>query len=142
MFLDEDHIVRCRGRIHKSSLSYDSRHPVLLPKNHWLTQLVIKDARLTTLHGGVSDTLVHVRRKFWVPKARQTIKACVKRCVICRRYDARPLRYPGPPPLPKERVQEARPFQVVGVDYTGAIQLRNPGGGELESIKAYICLFT
>ena len=47
--------------------------------------------------------------------------------------------YPGPPPLPMERVQYVRPFECTGVDFTGAIKVRNRSG---ETQKLYICLFT
>ena len=47
--------------------------------------------------------------------------------------------YPGPPPLPMERVQYVHPFECTGVDFTGAIKVRNRSG---ETQKLYICLFT
>ena len=48
--------------------------------------------------------------------------------------------YPGPPPLPEERVKFSVPFQTVGVHYSGAITL---SGDEREvGRKYYICLFT
>ena len=49
------------------------------------------------------------------------------------------FKYPGPPDLSKERVTFDRPFQNTGVDYTGAIKLKNDNG---EIVKYYICLFT
>lgn len=143
LFLDDDLLIRCRGRIQNSSLGYGAKHPVLLPKKHWFTQLVIRNCHYNTLHGGVNETLINVRKGFWIPKARQDIKSYIRNCTICRRYDARPIKYPGPPPLPSERMQESRPFQVVGVDYTGSIQLQNPGGEQGDKpTKVYICLFT
>ena len=45
---------------------------------------------------------------------------------------------PEPPPLVKSRVSQTDPFQVTGVDFTGALFVRTPSG---ES-KVYICLFT
>ena len=50
----------------------------------------------------------------------------------------KPYKAPDPPPLIKERIQETEPFNVTGVDFTGALYMREKGG---ES-KAYICLFT
>ena len=46
---------------------------------------------------------------------------------------------PKAPPLPKIRILDAPPFTVTGVDYTGALIVRN-NNGTLQ--KAYICLFT
>jgi len=40
--------------------------------------------------------------------------------------------------MPAERVTQARPFQVVGLDYTGGLQVRTDG----KLSKVYICLFT
>ena len=45
---------------------------------------------------------------------------------------------PDPPPLLHARTREGKPFEVTGVDFTGALYVRNPEG---ES-KVYICLFT
>ena len=142
LFLDDNGLIRCRGRIHHSSLNYSSKHPVLLPKNCWFTDLVIIDCHHTTLHGGIAETLLTIRKQFWIPKARQAIKKCLRKCVICKRYDSRKIQYPAPPPLPDERVQLSEPFNVVGVDYTGAIQLQEPDGKEQSPTKVYICLFT
>ena len=124
-------------------MQYDTRHPVLLPKTHWFTQLVIRDSHQKTLHGGVAETLVNIHRVFWIPKVRQAIKTCIRRCTICVRYDSRLLRYPGPPPLSDSRVQETKSFQVVGVDFTGAIQLRSLSKEvTADLMKVYVCLFT
>lgn len=143
LFVDNDMLIRCRGRIHNSALPYESKHPILLAKHHWLTRLVVRDAHHETLHGGVADTLITIRKSFWIPKARQMIKSCIRECTTCLRYDSRPINYPGPPPLPSERVNESKPFQVVGVDYTGSIILKNPNSNsEVEPTKVYICLFT
>ena len=50
----------------------------------------------------------------------------------------KPYKAPDPPPPIKDRIQETEPFNVTGVDFTGALYIREKGG---ES-KAYICLFT
>lgn len=143
LFLDDHDLLRCKGRIQHPSLQYGSKHPVLLPKRHWFTKLVIKNSHHTTLHGGVGDTLVNIRKGFWIPQARQAGKSCIRKCIICKRYDGRTLQYPGPPSLPRERLQESKPFQTVGVDYTGPILLRHPDGDKGSNpVKVYICLFT
>ena len=45
---------------------------------------------------------------------------------------------PESPPLPQARIRDGRPFKVIGVDFTGALYVKNHG---IES-KVYICLFT
>jgi len=58
--------------------------------------------------------------------------------VTCKKVAGFPYQAPDAPPLTKLRLQESRPFAVSGVDYTGALHIRD---GKSES-KVYICLFT
>ncbi|XP_069946012.1 uncharacterized protein [Cherax quadricarinatus] len=142
LFLDHAGLIRCRGRIQNSELSYGAKHPVLLGKEGWATELLIQDAHQRTLHGGFGDTLTCLRQNYWVLKGRAAVKRVLKSCTVCRRYDGRTLPYPGPPPLPQERVHSDRPFETVGIDYTGAITLKNPGDVKEGPQKVYVCLFT
>ena len=139
LYMDDAQIIRCRGRIMNAELPFEAKHPILLPKMGHFTKLIINEAHQITLHGGLGDTLSQVRKHYWIPKGRQAIKASLKECNICRRYEARPVHYPGPPNLPQERVTLTRPFEVTGVDYTGAMTIT--GEADVPK-KVYICLFT
>ena len=139
LYLDKEKIIRCRGRISKAQVSYETKHPILLPKLSHLTKLIIMEAHQVTLHGGLGDTLAQIRMDYWIPKGRQAVKVALKGCTICRRYEAKPFKYPGPPVLPQDRVTLTKPFEVTGVDYTGAITLTGDVSGPR---KVYICLFT
>ena len=44
-----------------------------------------------------------------------------------------------PPPLPTYMMQDSDPFTAMGIDFTGALYIRDHAGKET---KAYICLFT
>ena len=57
--------------------------------------------------------------------------------MTCRKLAGQPYTAPDPPPLVKARVQHSMPFEVTGIDFTGALYVR----GEQEH-KVYICLFT
>ena len=50
----------------------------------------------------------------------------------------KPYRTPELPPLPKVHVGEATPFAITGVDFTGALYVKESDGEH----KAYICLLT
>ena len=51
LFKDSEEILRCQGRIENSSLKYETKFPALLPGNHHLTSLIIKDAHESyTMH--------------------------------------------------------------------------------------------
>ena len=45
---------------------------------------------------------------------------------------------PDPPPLIKARIQEMLLFEVTGIDFTGALYVRDSG----REVKVYVCLFT
>ncbi|XP_069160890.1 uncharacterized protein [Procambarus clarkii] len=143
LWIDQENhnILRCGGRLKHADINLDTVHPWLLPKNHWITRLIVLHTHQQIIkHGGVLDTLTQIRQQYWIPQGRQSVKSILKNCMICRRYDARTCSYPGPPPLPKERVVHLQPFETTGVDYTGAIYLT--GTADKQPIKAYICLFT
>ena len=111
---------------------------MLSPKS-FLSQLIVKDLHFQNHHAGVQQILSLVRKEFWIPQGRNTVKKILRQCVVCRYDKRKAFPYPGPPPLPLERVQYVRLFECTGVDFTGAIKVRNRSG---ETQKLYICLFT
>lgn len=80
-----------------------------------------------------------LRQFFWIPTGRQYVKKLLHRCTVCRKHGGRPYAVPDAAPLPKMRVQEVPPFSITGVDFTGALYVKQHNG---EEGKAYICLFT
>ena len=139
LFIDENCILRCKGRIHNAPLDQIVKFPYLLPPKSKLTDLIIMEAHDETLHAGVESTVTILRQKFWIPTIRQRVKSIIHKCVKCRKVLGKSYRTPDPPPLPKDRLKEAPPFTVTGVDFTGALQIRNKDGN---TGKVYICLFT
>ena len=74
-----------------------------------------------------------------MPHGRPVVKQCVRECFTCKIVKGLTFRYPNPSSLPDCRVSYTRPFEVTGVDFTGAISLKNTDGS---ISKFYICLFT
>ena len=65
LYLDDEGLWRCRGRLENAALLIAARHPVLLPKYHSLTVLVIRDAHERLMHNGVRETVAEIRSKYW-----------------------------------------------------------------------------
>ncbi|XP_003369727.1 conserved hypothetical protein [Trichinella spiralis] len=65
-FLDQDGLLRMGGRLRRSTLPPESKHPIILPNNHPVTELLIKDHHVRQMHAGVNQTLVAIRTKFWI----------------------------------------------------------------------------
>ena len=138
LFLDEDQLIRCGGRIHNAPLSELARFPYLLPSKHHLTNLVILQAHTEQHHSGVNSTLTAIRQRYWIPSGRQCVRSLLRKCVICKKTAGKPYTIPDPPPLVKCRVSKTQPFEVTGVDFTGALYVRSREGEQ----KVYVCLFT
>ena len=68
LFVDDEGILRCSGRIQYSSLPYDSKFPMLLPNGHYFTKLIIAKSHEQVSHNKVQETLTQLRSRFWVIK--------------------------------------------------------------------------
>ena len=138
LFKDKFNLLRSGGRIHNAPLADSTKFPILLPPRSELTKLIITETHTRQLHSGVNATLTALRQRYWVPSGRQLVKKIISKCVTCRKINGTAYNPPEPPPLPKARLQQTRPFEITGVDFTGALYLKGSGTEN----KAYICLFT
>jgi len=139
-FADEDGVLRVGGRLKHAVLSFDERHPRIIPPQSRLTRLLVVSIHRRTLHGGIQLTLGTLRERFWLPRGRAVVKHCLHRCVTCTRWKAAS---PQPPMgnLPRSRVTPARPFLRSGIDYAGPVFIRTGKGRGHRAHKAFIALF-
>ena len=140
---DEEELLRADGRLRFArELPYDARHPILLPKDHPVTKLIIVDAHEARGHGtGVEHLLTELRSRYWVIKGRRAVRNVVEKCPGCRRRFTK--KQPGQmmAPLPQARIElPLKAFDRVGVDYGGPF-LTKQGRGKTRA-KRYLCLFT
>ncbi|XP_045495987.1 uncharacterized protein LOC123694566 [Colias croceus] len=139
-FLDEKGLLRVGGRIQRSSVQFNKKHPLIMPSESHLTRLLILDAHHRTLHGGPQLMINFLRNKFWILRLREKVKKCYRECMTCLRY-SRQDNNQLMGQLPKVRLTPDKPFRSSGVDFTGYIDIRfSPGRGS-KSYKGYICLF-
>ena len=139
LYLDKNGLIRCAGRIDNASVSTDVKYPYLLPSKHPLTDLIVMDAHRNRAHVGLNGTITEIQQTFWIPKIRQRVKTILRSCVACRKIISRPYTAPDPPPLPKDRLGDDPPFSVTGVDFTGALNVKQ---NKSKDTKVYLCLFT
>lgn len=64
-------------------------------------------------------------------------KTNLRKCVQCTKVIGQPYKLTDPPPVPKDRVSECRPFSITWVDYDGPILVK-----KRQTQQMYICLFT
>ena len=142
LFLDDKGIIRSRGRISKCQyFKYEIHNPVLLPKEHRLTTLIINDSHLKMQHLGIGTTLNYIREQgYWIPKGRMAVKNILSSCYVCKKYNALAFKYPKFTDMPKHHMNLVKPFQHVGVDYTGHFWVKDEVSGQ--SVKVYVLVFT
>ena len=136
LFVDEDGIWRCRGRLANAGLPTCTVFPILLDTKSHITHLIVMACHERIMHGGVKDTLTELRSKYWIVKGRSFVKKLLQRCVVCRRIHGNPFPSPRSPSLPGFRVQESPPFSYTGVDFAGPLYVKSGEG------KVWICLYT
>ncbi|VDK38166.1 unnamed protein product [Gongylonema pulchrum] len=86
LFLDEDKLWRCGGRLTTTRLPQQEKHPIFLPRQSRITQLLLLHAHQSLLHSGVPTTLAQFCKLYWTPHRRRTTKLVMQRmCMYCRR---------------------------------------------------------
>ena len=131
-------ILTCHGRFLNAEMSEEAKYPKLLPRHEYYTRLIIQEVHERLIHAGISHTLSSLRQEYWIPQGRAEVRACLYRCLICRRHEGPSFSLPRMPPWPRQRVAESLPFQFIGLDYLGPVFVRE---GTVMT-KMWICLFT
>jgi hypothetical protein len=140
LYLDQSGLIRLNGRLHNADIGMDTKFPYLMPRRHPLTDLVIQQAHVVTLHSGMQSTVTWIRQRFWIPRIREAVNSQIRRCVKCLKIVGKPYQKPESPPLPVHRIREAPPFSITGCDFTGALYVIPQGEGP--DRKVYIALYT
>ncbi|XP_068738134.1 uncharacterized protein [Montipora capricornis] len=139
LYIDVQKLLRCRGRLKNAPLQDNTKYLILIPKDTYLAELIIRATHLMVMHAGVRETLTQLRQTYWILKGRQLVKRILHQCVTRKKAEGRPFRSVNFPLLPQPRVTGSQPFQVTGVDYAGPLYVRN---NKTETSKCYVCLFT
>ena len=63
-------------------------------------------------------------------------------CLVCKKIDSHPYRYPTELDLPKFRFNDDHPFTVVGVDYLGPLYYLPVFSNNDDMKKVYVSLYT
>ena len=119
LFYDENKILLCEERISYVNLPYFTKFPAILPKDHHLTSLNIRQSHKRVMHNGVKETLCSLKEKYWIARGRQFVKREIHMCNVCRKLEGKPYASPDYTPLPDFRVSEEYPFSHTGMDFAG-----------------------
>ena len=138
-FLDKG-ILKVGGRLTMPDLPYDQKHPILLPRKLYVTELIIWGNHLALMHLGVQTTLYAVREQYWPIDGRNTTRRIIHNCVKCCRLKPRELNQQMGN-LPADRLEYSRPFLNVGFDYCGPFYIKERRYCNVKKIKNYVLVF-
>ncbi|XP_076032233.1 uncharacterized protein LOC143020014 [Oratosquilla oratoria] len=132
-----DGLLVVGGRLKHAALNGQAINPVILPHNHRLSTLIVRDCHNSS-HVGVEWTLSRVRKKIWIIRGRKLVKRVKMDCIVCKRLYGAPMNQ-RMSDLPPERCEPGGPaFRYVGVDLFGPFLVK-VGRSEM---KRYGCLYT
>ena len=136
-FLKEEGLIQAKGRIGKSQLDFDAKHPILLHWKHHAVELFLRNEHKNNQHEGTEHVGNIVQQKMWILGIRNAWRSIKNKCVTCRKGRAQTI-LPVMADLPEERLDASTAFTIVGVDYFGPFVVKIGRRNE----KRWCCLFT
>ena len=98
-----DGVIRVGGRIHRAPIAFKAAHPMVLPKSHHVSILIVRYYHYVLGHAGREHVLSVIRQSFWILRGRSLVRQILSKCVSCRRRNA-PTLQQVMADLPKERL--------------------------------------
>ena len=123
-FIDQRGLIRAKGRISKSQLDFNAKHPILLHWKHHVVELFLRNEHKNNSHEGTEHFKNIVQQRFWIIVVRNALRSLKNKCITCRRGRAQ-TKTPVMAELPTERLDASTALANVGVDYSGPITVKN-----------------
>ena len=90
-FMGKEGLLRVGGRIDRASISFDSRHPVIISSKYHVVELIIRHFHERDGHIGARSVLAAVQQEFWIIGGRSRIRWVLGRCIQCRKKYSSPF---------------------------------------------------
>ena len=138
VFLDKDGLIRVGGRLKYSDLSFEAKHPAVIPPNSEVANMIIDHFHQRCHHQGRGITMSEVRSHgFWVIGLGHLVKRVIRSCVICQRLRGKPIEQKMAD-LPVDRLSPGPAFTGVACDCFGPFVVKNGRS----CVKRYGLMFT
>ena len=113
----KSNLIRIGSRLSKTHLPYESKHQILLNKDHPLSRIIFCHYNENVHHAGREQTLAESREKVWIVKGRGLLKMVIKDFLHCKRLHTKPIA-PLMVDLPCDRIKSGQPpFYNTRIDY-------------------------
>ena len=135
-------LIRSCSRLKNAKIPFDSKAPIMLDRNHKLTELLILYSHNKILHRGVKQTLTEFRQQYWITRARRYVKKVIHPCITCKKLNNIPYLYPQHSDIPEFGFDDITPFHSVGVDYLGPLICLPIYAVKVKLYKAWVVIYT
>ncbi|KAF6027175.1 hypothetical protein EB796_014518 [Bugula neritina] len=123
---DAKGILRVGGRARNAAdWTHNHKHPIIIPKQSHLANLIIKDQHEKICHLGYRSTLCAIREAgYWLINGPSTVKSYLRKCLPCKRLRNKPAAQQMGN-LPEERLERTAPFTHIGIDAFGPFYVKD-----------------
>ncbi len=133
-------LLHVGGRLKRSSLSQELKHPVILSKDSYITKLILSHYHAKVCHQGQNQTQMELRTNdFWIIGGSKSVAKLIHKCVQCRKL-RRPTEEQRMAELPIERVEVSAPFTFCGMDCFGPFVIKRARKEYKRYGLIFICL--
>eukprot|EP00794_Sanderia_malayensis_P003909 gene3909-4450_t len=135
--------MRVGGRCERQEVSYNQKHPIILPQKSHITDLVVRHFHEDVYHQGRKLTEGAIRSGgYWITGSKRLLSTMIGKCVTCKKLRGLPATQKMAD-LPADRIEPCPPFTSVGVDVFGPWEVitRKTRGGSVNS-KRWAVMFT
>eukprot|EP00794_Sanderia_malayensis_P004327 gene4327-4900_t len=141
--IGEKGLMRVGGRCERQEVSYNRKHPIILPQKSHITDLVVRHLHEDVYHQGHKLTEGAIRNAgYWITGSKRLASTMIGKCVTCKKLRGLPATQKMAD-LPADRIEPCPPFTSVGVDVFGPWEVitRKTCGGSANS-KRWAVMFT
>nr|XP_047143003.1 uncharacterized protein LOC100203511 [Hydra vulgaris] len=120
---DEDGLLRSCSRLQNAHyLPYDVKYPIILPRGHTITKLIVKHYHEANHVMGTNQLLTKLSEQYWVIRGREEIRDAEAKCNKCKLRRCKPAQQlMAPLPEMDQKYQKyfkepLRAFARIGID--------------------------
>lgn len=73
-FVDEHGLIRVGGRLVNSGIEFAKIHPVILPRNDHVVNIIVDYYHIKNLHAGSELLMSLLRQRYWIMSARRLVR--------------------------------------------------------------------
>ena len=135
--MDDQCLMRLKGRLRHVDASYEMKHPILLSAKPPIVRKLVEDAHESNYYEGTEYVRSILQQNYWIIGLRNALRNVKLKCVKCRKQQVGGVQHFMADLLRGRSAERASPFANTVVDYFGPFEVRF----RRQSMKCWCCLF-